>query len=92
MFLQPVSARRHRAAILSRLLSAEGNPDKKAGALLAVCSIGLIGLGRVGPLPPRLSGLRYDFLSQKPETRSLLWLLLFLLGTSVVFFTCNLRH
>ena len=32
-----------------------------------------------------LIALRYDFLSQKPETRNLLWLLLFLLGASVAF-------
>src|SRR6266567_2524715 len=47
-------------------------PDKKAGALLAVVF-------------DRFIGLRYDFLSQKPETRNLLWLLLTLLGMSVVF-------
>src|SRR5207237_7974749 len=29
-------------------------------------------------------GLRYDFLAQTTETRNLLWLLLFLLGTSVL--------
>jgi uncharacterized membrane protein YbhN (UPF0104 family) len=32
-----------------------------------------------------LIGFRYDFLSQKPETRNLLWLLLILLGASVAF-------
>src|SRR5436189_242585 len=32
-----------------------------------------------------LIAVRYDFLSQKPETRNLLWLLLVLLGASVAF-------
>src|SRR5882724_9195131 len=45
-------------------------PDKKAGALLAI-TVTLI-------------SLRYDFLAQTTETRNLLWLLLFLLGTSVL--------
>src|SRR5881392_4395829 len=60
-------------------------PDKKAGALLAVVFDRFIGLVALVAITATLIGLRYDFLSQKPETRSLLWLLLFLLGTSVVF-------
>src|SRR5437016_7018879 len=60
-------------------------PHKKAGALLAVVFDRFIGLVALVAITATLIGLRYDFLSQKPETRSLLWLLLFLLGTSVVF-------
>jgi len=60
-------------------------PDKKAGALLAVVFDRFIGLVALVAITGTLIGLRYDFLSQKPETRNLLWLLLFLLGTSVAF-------
>jgi hypothetical protein len=60
-------------------------PDKKAGALLAVVFDRFIGLVALVTITATLISLRYDFLSQKPETRNLLWLLLFLLGTSVAF-------
>ena len=59
-------------------------PDKKAGALLAVVFDRFIGLVALVAITVTLIGLRYDFLAQKPETRNLLWLLLFLLGTSVL--------
>src|SRR5437667_1444022 len=60
-------------------------PDKKAGALLAVVFDRFIGLVALVAITATLIALRYDFLSQKPETRNLLWLLLVLLGGSVVF-------
>lgn len=60
-------------------------PDKKAGALLAVVFDRFIGLVALVAITATLISLRYDFLSQKPETRNLLWLLLFLLGVSVAF-------
>jgi len=60
-------------------------PDKKAGALLAVVFDRFIGLVALVAITAMLIGLRYDFLSQKPETRNLLWLLLTLLGASVAF-------
>src|ERR1051326_219187 len=60
-------------------------PDKKAGALLAVVFDRFIGLVALVAITATLIGLRYDFLSQKPETRKLLWLLLILLGVSVAF-------
>jgi hypothetical protein len=60
-------------------------PDKKAGALLAVVFDRFIGLVALVAVTATLIALRYDFLSQKPETRNLLWLLLFLLGASVAF-------
>ena len=60
-------------------------PDKKAGALLAVVFDRFIGLVALVAITATLIALRYDFLSQKPETRNLLWLLLILLGSSVAF-------
>jgi len=59
-------------------------PDKKAGALLAVVFDRFIGLVALVAITGTLIGLRYDFLAQTPQTRNLLWLLLFLLGTSVL--------
>ncbi len=60
-------------------------PDKKAGALLAVVFDRFIGLVALVAITATLITVRYDFLSQKPETRNLLWLLLFLLSTSIAF-------
>src|SRR5438067_1519746 len=60
-------------------------PDNKAGALLAVVFDRFIGLVALVAITATLIGLRYDFLSQKPETRNLLWLLLIILGSSVLF-------
>src|SRR4051812_46473218 len=60
-------------------------PDKKAGALLAVVFDRFIGLVALVALTANLIALRYDFLSQKPQTRNLLWLLLILLSASVAF-------
>ena len=58
-------------------------PDKKAGALLAVVFDRIIGLVALIAITGTLIGLRYDFLSQTPETRQLLWILLVVLGVSV---------
>jgi uncharacterized membrane protein YbhN (UPF0104 family) len=60
-------------------------PDKKAGALLAVVFDRFIGLVALVAITATLISVRYNFLSQKPETRNLLWILLILLGFSVVF-------
>jgi glycosyltransferase 2 family protein len=60
-------------------------PDKKAGALLAVVFDRFIGLVALVAITATLISLRYGFLSQKPETRNLLWLLLILLGASIAF-------
>src|SRR5437773_10953837 len=54
-------------------------PDKKAAELLAVVFDRFIGLVALVAITATLIALRYDFLSQKPETRNLLWLLLVLL-------------
>jgi glycosyltransferase 2 family protein len=58
-------------------------PDKKAGALLAVVFDRIIGLVALIAITGTLIGLRYDFLSQTPETRQLLWILLVVLGVSI---------
>jgi glycosyltransferase 2 family protein len=60
-------------------------PDKKAGALLAVVFDRFIGLVALVAITGTLIGLRYDFLAQTSETRQLLWFLLFLLGSSILF-------
>ncbi|MGE5207980.1 MAG: lysylphosphatidylglycerol synthase transmembrane domain-containing protein [Alphaproteobacteria bacterium] len=60
-------------------------PDKKAGALLAVVFDRFIGLVALVAITATLISMRYDFLSQKAETRHLLWLLLALLGASIAF-------
>src|SRR5881398_1243060 len=60
-------------------------PHKKAGALLAVVFDRFIGLVALVAVTATLIALRYDFLSQKPQTRNLLWLLLILLSASVAF-------
>jgi uncharacterized protein (TIRG00374 family) len=57
--------------------------DQKAGALLAVVFDRLIGLVALVTLTGVLVMLRYHWLAQTPETRRLLWILLFLLGSSV---------
>jgi glycosyltransferase 2 family protein len=59
-------------------------PDKKAGALLAVVFDRFIGLVALVVITGTLISLRYDFLAQTTETRNLLWVLLFLLGTSIL--------
>src|SRR5437016_13725118 len=70
--------------IIKRYYLLKETPDKKAGALLAVVFDRFIGLVALVAITATLITLRYDFLAQKPETRNLLWLLLFLLGTSVL--------
>src|SRR5438477_10684318 len=60
-------------------------PDKKAGALLAVVFDRFIGLVALVAITATLIAFRYDFLSQKPDTRNLLWVLLILLSSSIAF-------
>jgi len=57
--------------------------DKKAGALLAVVFDRFIGLVALVSITATLVVLRYQWLSQTPETRRLLWILLFLLGSAI---------
>ena len=61
-------------------------PDRKAGALLAVVFDRFIGLVALVAITATLITLRYDFLSQKPETRNLLWLLLINFGRAPITF------
>jgi uncharacterized protein (TIRG00374 family) len=56
---------------------------RKAGALLAVVFDRLIGLVALVTITVTLISLRFDLLSRTPDTRHLLWVLLFLLGTSI---------
>ena len=58
-------------------------PDKKAGALLAVVFDRLIGLVALVSITVTLVLLRYHWLAQTTETRRLLWILMFLLGSSI---------
>src|SRR3984893_9110487 len=57
--------------------------DKKAGALLAVVFDRLVGLVALVFITGTLVLLRFHWLAQTPETRRLLWILLFLLSSSI---------
>jgi glycosyltransferase 2 family protein len=57
--------------------------ERKAGALLAVIFDRLIGLVALVTITATLITLRFDLLSRTWETRRLLWILLFLLSTSI---------
>ncbi len=59
-------------------------PAKKAGALLAVVFDRLIGLVALVTITGTLVLMRYSWLAQTPETKRLLWILLFMLGTSIL--------
>lgn len=58
--------------------------DKKAGALLAVVFDRLIGLVALVVITVTLVSLRFHLLSKTAETRQFLWILLILLGSSIV--------
>jgi glycosyltransferase 2 family protein len=68
--------------IKSYLLLKEA-PARKAGALLAVVFDRLIGLVALVSITAVLVSMRYNWLSQTPQTRHLLWFLLLLLGISL---------
>ena len=68
--------------IKSYLLLKETN--KKAGALLAVVFDRLIGLVALVSLTGVLIIMRYHWLARTPETRRLLWILLFVLGSAIL--------
>ncbi len=59
-------------------------PDKKAGALLAVLFDRVIGLVALIGITGVLISLRYHYLAQLPETRRLLYILILILGSSVL--------
>src|SRR5881392_344833 len=69
--------------IIKSYLLLKETSDKKAGALLAVVFDRLIGLVALVAITVTLVSLRFDILSKSPETRRLLWILMFLLGSSI---------
>jgi uncharacterized protein (TIRG00374 family) len=58
--------------------------QKKMGALLAVVFDRLVGLVALITITGTLIALRFRWLSQTPETKHLLWVLLIVLGSSVL--------
>lgn len=70
--------------IIKSYLLLKETPDKKAGALLAVLFDRLIGLMALIGITGVLISLRYNWLAQLPETRKLLYVLLLILGSSVL--------
>ena len=70
--------------IVKSYLLVKETPGRLTGALLAVLFDRLIGLVALVAITGTLIGLRYDFLSRTPETRSLVWTLLLVLGFSAV--------
>src|SRR6266404_5232666 len=69
--------------IIKSYLLLKETPGKKAGALLAVVFDRFIGLVALVAITATLVTLRFDLLSQTPETRRLLLFLLILLGSSI---------
>jgi uncharacterized protein (TIRG00374 family) len=70
--------------IIKSYLLLKETSDKKAGALLAVLFDRVVGLIALIGITGVLIFLRYDWLAQTPETRRLLWVLLIVLGSSVL--------
>lgn len=70
--------------IIKSYLLLKETPDKKAGALLAVIFDRVIGLTALICITGILIALRYQWLSQTRETRQLLYILLIVLGSSVL--------
>jgi len=69
--------------IIKSYLLLKETPDRKAGALLAVVFDRLIGLVALVTITVTLIGFRYHWITQTPETRHLVWLLILLLGISL---------
>ena len=69
--------------IIKSYLLLKETPNQKAGALLAVVFDRLIGLVALVSITAVLVTLRFDLLSKTPETRHLLLILFFLLGSSI---------
>src|SRR3954471_12837975 len=70
--------------IIKSYLLLKETPDKKAGALLAVMFDRVIGLIALIFITSVLIFLRYNWLASVPETKRLVWLLLLILGRSVL--------
>jgi uncharacterized protein (TIRG00374 family) len=69
--------------IIKSYLLLKETPDHKAGALLAVVFDRLIGLVALVTITVILVGFRYRWITQTPETKHLVWLLILLLGVSL---------
>src|SRR5215210_7607646 len=70
--------------IIKSYLLLKETPDRKAGALLAVLFDRVIGLIALIGITGILIFLRYHWLAQLPETRRLLYVLLAVLGSSIL--------
>lgn len=70
--------------IIKSYLLLKETPDRKAGALLAVLFDRVIGLVALIGITSVLIALRYEYLTQLPETRRLLYILILVLGSSVL--------
>ncbi len=70
--------------IIKTYLLLKETPQKKTGALLAVLFDRMIGLVGIIAITGTLIALRYNWLSQKPETQQLLWVLIAVLGSAVL--------
>ncbi len=70
--------------IVKCYLLVKETPGKIAGALLATLFDRLVGLVALIVITGALIALRYDFLSQTPETSRLLWILLAILASAIL--------
>jgi hypothetical protein len=70
--------------IVKTYLLLKETPGQKAGALLAVLFDRLIGLIGLISITGALIALRYEWLTTKPETKRLVWVLLLVLGGAVL--------
>lgn len=70
--------------IIKTYLLLKETPGKGPGALLAVLFDRVVGLVALIGITGTLIALRYDWLSQTPETSRLLWILLAVLGSSIL--------
>lgn len=69
--------------IIKSYLLLKETPDHKAGALLAVVFDRLIGLVALVTITVTLVGFRYRWITQTPQTKHLVWILIALLGFSL---------
>ena len=70
--------------IMKSYLLLKETPGKATGALLAVVFDRMVGLVALITITGTLIALRYDWLTQLPETEHLVWLLLAILGSAVL--------
>ncbi len=70
--------------IMKSYLLLKETPGKATGALLAVVFDRMVGLVALIAITGLLIGLRYNWLTQLPETRNLVWILLAVLGSAVL--------